>query len=90
MMIQFMNKIIFIFVVFGGIFTSVFADSTTLSLQDALTRVMNNNPLVKIEKINTEHLNPSGGRRDKYKPGYEPRVEICNVHGTGFILKVRD
>jgi len=26
---------------------------------------------------------------NKYVAGYEPKVEICNVHGTGFILKVR-
>ncbi len=45
---------------------------------------------INIEKINKEHLNPNGGRREKYKPGYEPKVEICNVHGTGFILKVRN
>ncbi|MEG1555649.1 MAG: response regulator transcription factor [Bacteroidales bacterium] len=45
---------------------------------------------INIEKISQEHINPDGGRRDKYKPGFEPRVEICNVHGTGFILKVRE
>lgn len=45
---------------------------------------------INIEKVSKEHLNPNGGRRDKYKPGFEPRVEICNVHGTGFILKVRE
>jgi DNA-binding response OmpR family regulator len=44
---------------------------------------------INIEKVPDEYLNPEGGRRDKYKPGFEPRVEICNVHGTGFILKVR-
>lgn len=45
---------------------------------------------INIEKVPKECLNPGGGRREKYKPGFEPRVEICNVHGTGFILKVRD
>ena len=45
---------------------------------------------INIEKVSKEHLNPSGGRRDKYKAGFEPKVEICNVHGTGFILKVRE
>ena len=45
---------------------------------------------INIEKVSKEHLNPEGGRRDKYKAGFEPKVEICNVHGTGFILKVRE
>ena len=45
---------------------------------------------INIERIPAEHLNPNGNRRDKYKPGFEPKVEICNVHGTGFILKVRE
>jgi DNA-binding response OmpR family regulator len=45
---------------------------------------------INIEKVSKEHLNPGGGRRDKYKAGFEPKVEICNVHGTGFILKVRE
>ena len=44
---------------------------------------------INIEKVNKDYLNPSGGRRNKYIPGFEPKVEICNVHGTGFILKVR-
>ncbi|MDR3047568.1 MAG: response regulator transcription factor [Bacteroidales bacterium] len=45
---------------------------------------------INIEKIPDEYLNPEGGRRNKYKAGFEPKVEICNIHGTGFILKVRD
>lgn len=45
---------------------------------------------INIEKVPEEHLNPGGGRRDRYKPGCGPKVEICNVHGTGFILKVRE
>jgi len=44
---------------------------------------------INIEKVSKDHLNPNGGRRNKYKPGFEPKVEICNVHGTGFILKVK-
>ena len=44
---------------------------------------------INIEKVNNDHLNPNGGRRNKYVPGFEPKVEICNVHGTGFVLKVR-
>ena len=44
---------------------------------------------INIEKVPEEYLNAEGGRRNKYKPGFEPKVEICNVHGTGFILKVR-
>lgn len=45
---------------------------------------------INIEPIDKSHLNPNGGRHDKYLPGFEPKVEICNVHGTGFILKVRE
>ena len=45
---------------------------------------------INIEPVKKEHLNPNGGRHDKYLPGFEPKVEICNVHGTGFILKVRE
>lgn len=45
---------------------------------------------INIEPVSKEHLNPNGGRHDKYMPGFEPKVEICNVHGTGFILKVRE
>ena len=45
---------------------------------------------ITIEPVDKEHLNPNGGRHDKYLPGFEPKVEICNVHGTGFILKVRE
>jgi DNA-binding response OmpR family regulator len=45
---------------------------------------------INIEKIDESYLNPTGGRRNKYIAGHEPKVEICNVHGTGFILKVRD
>jgi DNA-binding response OmpR family regulator len=37
-----------------------------------------------------ENLNPEGGRRNKYKEGYEPKVEIINVHGTGYSLIIRD
>jgi len=37
-----------------------------------------------------ENLNPEGGRKNKYKLGYEPKVEIVNVHGTGYLLKVRE
>lgn len=45
---------------------------------------------INIEPVDKAHLNPNGGRHDKYLPGFEPKVEICNVHGTGFILKVRE
>ncbi len=45
---------------------------------------------INIEKVNEEDLNPNGNRRNRYLPGHEPKVEICNVHGTGFILKVRE
>jgi DNA-binding response OmpR family regulator len=31
-----------------------------------------------------------GQRKVKYKEGYQPTVEICNIHGTGFMLRVLD
>lgn len=38
-----------------------------------------------------KHILPNkGGRKPAYETGYEPKVEICNVHGTGFILKVKE
>jgi len=37
-----------------------------------------------------EHLNPDGGRKNRYKVGHEPKVEVVNVHGTGYLLKVRE
>jgi DNA-binding response OmpR family regulator len=37
-----------------------------------------------------EKLNPDGGRRNKYKSGYEPAVEIINVHGAGYMLSIKD
>ena len=45
---------------------------------------------INIEKIDSSYLNPNGGRRNKYVLGFEPKVEISNVHGTGFILNVRN
>jgi DNA-binding response OmpR family regulator len=29
-----------------------------------------------------------GQRKVKYEDGYQPTVEICNIHGTGFMLRV--
>jgi len=37
-----------------------------------------------------ENINPEGKRKNRYKPGHEPKVEIVNLHGTGYLLKVRD
>lgn len=31
-----------------------------------------------------------GQRKVKYEDGYQPLVEICNIHGTGFMLRVLD
>lgn len=38
------------------------------------------------------HIMPKekGKRKVVYEEGYTPLVEICNAHGTGFILKVRE
>lgn len=41
-------------------------------------------------EIDPSQLDPSSKRRRKYLQGYEPKVEIANVHGTGFILKVKE
>lgn len=39
-----------------------------------------------------EHLAPKvkGKRKVSYVGGYEPTVEICNIHGTGFMLKIKE
>ena len=37
-----------------------------------------------------ETLNPEGGRRNRYKRGHEPKVEIINVHGAGYLLAIRE
>jgi len=39
-----------------------------------------------------EHIAPreKGKRKITYLDNYEPTVEICNVHGTGFMLKVKE
>ena len=37
-----------------------------------------------------ENLNPDGKRKFKFKPGFEPKVELINVHGMGYLLKIRD
>lgn len=41
---------------------------------------------------NEEHLAPKvkGKRKVVYTGGYEPQVEIFNVHGTGFMLKIKE
>lgn len=45
---------------------------------------------INLEPVDPKYLNPEGGRRHKYIEGYEPAVQIVNVHGTGFMLKVRE
>ncbi|MCQ2286259.1 MAG: response regulator transcription factor [Bacteroidales bacterium] len=45
---------------------------------------------LSLDEVPEEHINKGGGRHNKYEPGFEPLVEIVNVHGTGFILKVRE
>ena len=45
---------------------------------------------LKSDEDDAVELNPEGGRKNKYKPGHEPKVEILNVHGTGYLLKVRN
>jgi len=46
---------------------------------------------LKIDKTDTpDHLNTVGNRNNKYKEGHEPKVEVLNVHGSGYLLKIRD
>jgi len=43
------------------------------------------------EQDDPNNINPEGGRRkNKYKLGCEPKVEIVNVHGAGYLLRIRD
>jgi len=45
---------------------------------------------LKTEEENTpENISPEGRRKHKYKHGFEPKVELINVHGTGYMLKIR-
>ena len=37
-----------------------------------------------------ENINIEGKRKNKFKLGHEPKVEIVNVHGTGYLLRIRD
>ena len=37
-----------------------------------------------------ENINIEGKRKNKFKSGHEPKVEIVNVHGTGYLLKIRE
>lgn len=45
---------------------------------------------LSLDAVPAEHINKGVGRHNKYDPGFEPDVQIVNVHGTGFILKVKD
>jgi len=45
--------------------------------------------LITDEKNAPENISHEGGRRKRDKFGYEPKVEIMNVHGVGYLLKVR-
>jgi len=42
------------------------------------------------EEYQPENINTEGKRKNKFKLGHEPKVEIINVHGTGYLLKIRD
>lgn len=37
-----------------------------------------------------ENLISDGKRKNRYKLGHEPKIEVINVHGTGYLLKIRD
>lgn len=40
-----------------------------------------------IEPVDPKYINNDPSKRSKYIEGYEPDIEIKNVHGTGFMLK---
>jgi len=42
------------------------------------------------DEYRPENINIDGKRKNKFKLGHEPKVEIINVHGTGYLLKIRD
>jgi DNA-binding response OmpR family regulator len=37
-----------------------------------------------------ETVNTGRGRRNKYTPTHLPKIEVVNVHGTGYLLRVND
>lgn len=45
---------------------------------------------INIEPVDEKYLNKNPKIKSKYVEGFEPSVEIRNVHGTGFILKVKE
>jgi outer membrane protein TolC len=58
--------------------TTIFSDTTTLSLHDALTRAIQNNPLVRIRQINT-NIAETILKENKFV--YEPSVKV--YYNTG-------
>jgi DNA-binding response OmpR family regulator len=42
------------------------------------------------EDDNPKNFISEGKRKLKYKPGREPKIEVINVHGMGYLLKIRD
>lgn len=45
---------------------------------------------ISIDPEDEKHLNTDPKSKNRYEEGYEPTVEIKNVHGSGFLLKVRE
>lgn len=45
---------------------------------------------ISLDPVDPKFINPDGGRKGRYVEGYEPPVEICNIHGTGFIFRVKE
>jgi DNA-binding response OmpR family regulator len=39
---------------------------------------------------NPENLLSTSSRKVKYKPGHEPKIEVINVHGTGYMMKIHE
>jgi len=42
------------------------------------------------EDDDSKSLHPDRNRKNKSKHGHKPKVELVNIHGTGYLLKIRD
>lgn len=45
---------------------------------------------LSLDPVDEKYLNKDPKSKNKYVDGFEPNVEIRNIHGTGFILKVKE
>lgn len=77
-----MNKTVLTFATIFCISAAVTADTLVLSLNDALTRAMKNNPTVRIEALNT-NIAEAILKENKYD--YEPTVKFTYNHTENFL-----